>query len=121
MFNYDGSFFFSSRRRHTSWPRDWSPDVCSSDLQNSSAIGTDVNRPDFPPARLFEAQLGEYISDTVDAGLCCPDKSTNRARSIAVEDRKSTRLNSSHVANSYAVFCLKKKKNHRCMTLRGSS
>src|SRR5690625_2595052 len=25
------------------------------------------------------------------------------------EDRKSTRLNSSHVANSYAVFCLKKK------------
>src|SRR5690625_6027619 len=26
------------------------------------------------------------------------------------EDRKSTRLNSSHVAISYAVFCLKKKK-----------
>src|SRR5690625_6623204 len=25
-------------------------------------------------------------------------------------DRKSTRLNSSHVANSYAVFCLKKKR-----------
>src|SRR5690625_6222044 len=28
----------------------------------------------------------------------------------APKDRKSTRLNSSHVANSYAVFCLKKKK-----------
>src|SRR5438067_3740122 len=27
-----------------------------------------------------------------------------------VEDRKSTRLNSSHVSISYAVFCLKKKK-----------
>src|SRR5690625_6678361 len=27
-----------------------------------------------------------------------------------VEDRKSTRLNSSHVAISYAVYCLKKKK-----------
>src|SRR5690625_1358539 len=27
-------FFFSSRRRHTSWPRDWSSDVCSSDLGN---------------------------------------------------------------------------------------
>src|SRR5439155_3919429 len=27
------------------------------------------------------------------------------------KDRKSTRLNSSHVAISYAVFCLKKKKN----------
>src|SRR5437870_8592812 len=30
--------------------------------------------------------------------------------SIAMGDRKSTRLNSSHVAISYAVFCLKKKK-----------
>src|SRR5690625_7734263 len=30
-------FFFSSRRRHTSWPRDWSSDVCSSDLHNRRA------------------------------------------------------------------------------------
>src|SRR5690625_8017510 len=30
-------FFFSSRRRHTRWPRDWSSDVCSSDL--SGGIG----------------------------------------------------------------------------------
>src|SRR5437660_7634264 len=28
----NGAFFFSSRRRHTRWPRDWSSDVCSSDL-----------------------------------------------------------------------------------------
>src|SRR5207253_4400864 len=32
-----------------------------------------------------------------------------RQRGAPVEDRKSTRLNSSHVAISYAVFCLKKK------------
>src|SRR5437667_1866230 len=30
-------------------------------------------------------------------------------------DRKSTRLNSSHITISYAVFCLKKKKNHHRM------
>src|SRR5207253_8074996 len=30
-----------------------------------------------------------------------------------LRDRKSTRLNSSHVAISYAVFCLKKKKNNQ--------
>src|SRR5438132_415362 len=30
----------------------------------------------------------------------------------AARDRKSTRLNSSHTVISYAVFCLKKKKNH---------
>src|SRR5690625_5932576 len=29
-------FFFSSRRRHTRWPRDWSSDVCSSDLTASA-------------------------------------------------------------------------------------
>src|SRR5690625_2565760 len=33
-------FFFSSRRRHTRWPRDWSSDVCSSDLPGS--IYTDL-------------------------------------------------------------------------------
>src|SRR5256885_12601338 len=32
-------------------------------------------------------------------------------------DRKSTRLNSSHLVISYAVFCLKKKKKHVCNTL----
>src|SRR5690625_6371841 len=31
------------------------------------------------------------------------------SKNIETTDRKSTRLNSSHVANSYAVFCLKKK------------
>src|SRR5256885_12098445 len=34
------------------------------------------------------------------------------ARQLA-RDRKSTRLNSSHLVISYAVFCLKKKKNHQ--------
>src|SRR5690554_7664482 len=33
------------------------------------------------------------------------------------EDRKSTRLNSSHVRISYAVFCLKKKKQHITNTI----
>src|SRR2546427_8984771 len=32
------------------------------------------------------------------------------------QDRKSTRLNSSHSQNSYAVFCLKKKKNKHTTT-----
>src|SRR5258708_31957953 len=35
------------------------------------------------------------------------------AREVRLEDRKSTRLNSSHQIISYAVFCLKKKKKKR--------
>src|SRR5690625_7904387 len=40
-------FFFSSRRRHTRWPRDWSSDVCSSDL--ASAAGGDLVHGARPP------------------------------------------------------------------------
>src|SRR5258708_12297818 len=36
------------------------------------------------------------------------------------EDRKSTRLNSSHQIISYAVFCLKKKKNNKRITERNT-
>src|SRR5205807_6385724 len=42
-----------------------------------------------------------------------PDAHSSAGRSVAdgiVQDRKSTRLNSSHLVISYAVFCLKKKK-----------
>src|SRR5690625_5544572 len=39
------------------------------------------------------------------------DRSKAEGLLIYTSDRKSTRLNSSHVAISYAVFCLKKKKN----------
>src|SRR3712207_8180271 len=39
------------------------------------------------------------------------------APQATVEDRKSTRLNSSHANISYAVFCLKKKTKHNCTFL----
>src|SRR5699024_12302532 len=42
-----------------------------------------------------------------------------RAWSCTKPDRKSTRLNSSHVSISYAVFCLKKKKNKQKLVLLG--
>src|SRR3989442_4298534 len=38
------------------------------------------------------------------------------ARARRARDRKSTRLNSSHVRISYAVFCLKKKKNREAQS-----
>src|SRR5690606_35988167 len=52
--------------------------------------------------------------DVLDAGLGLELVGQARARAqVQVEtvDRKSTRLNSSHVKISYAVFCLKKKRN----------
>src|SRR5438132_7975093 len=47
----------------------------------------------------------EVVRATPDAGHAPPEP--------AARDRKSTRLNSSHTVISYAVFCLKKKKNNK--------
>src|SRR5690606_40928097 len=44
-------FFFSSRRRHTRFSRDWSSDVCSSDLklsERADAIGISFKPQDYP-------------------------------------------------------------------------
>src|SRR5690625_6539917 len=43
------------------------------------------------------------------------DDIRTQLHSLTYQDRKSTRLNSSHVAISYAVFCLKKKKTTQHM------
>src|SRR5271168_3279247 len=54
---------------------------------------------------IFAVELGHISSDAAVVG---------GVDLLAGEDRKSTRLNSSHRTISYAVFCLKKKKNVRC-------
>src|SRR3712207_7521234 len=55
------------------------------------------------------------ISDNVGTDESEPEvlyDANHHAREHLTVDRKSTRLNSSHANISYAVFCLKKKKNH---------
>src|SRR3712207_8424336 len=47
------------------------------------------------------------------AGPALPAQRAVAAVAHTREDRKSTRLNSSHANISYAVFCLKKKNNHK--------
>src|SRR5690606_39530364 len=61
-------FFFSSRRRHTRFSRDWSSDVCSSDLHAISveAATTATNHPDFIPDLSVHRQRITY-ADKWDA------------------------------------------------------
>src|SRR5207253_10967815 len=72
----------------------------------------------FPYTTLFRS------CSSCRASMCCSRRcpiATSRTRSrrrrscarSTRRDRKSTRLNSSHVAISYAVFCLKKKKKKK--------
>src|SRR6266704_3977759 len=58
------AFFFSSRGRHTRSKRDWSSDVCSSDL----AVGDDCS----VMCALGAAVVGVQVLDELGAGGCSP-------------------------------------------------
>src|SRR5256885_5617747 len=129
------SFFFSSRRRHTRLQGDWSSDVCSSDL-GKKRVGRDVWQlveKDIDRAlERVTIDLAGIEGQLVATGCVIPlylrahcgatdaERDRKRDRNCRVHgrgsaekgllDRKSTRLNSSHLVISYAVFCLKKKK-----------
>src|SRR5690625_6941911 len=84
-------------------------------------LGRSHGSPGVAPARLQARAEGgsrglardllpcEYVRP--EARMCATMTiRVDNARGRRRQDRKSTRLNSSHVAISYAVFCLKKKK-----------
>src|SRR5947209_15675148 len=58
---------------------------------------------DCAPCRTSRSLIGSYVMATAE----------HREPYESRGDRKSTRLNSSHANISYAVFCLKKKKNKK--------
>src|SRR2546422_4383688 len=84
----------------------------------------------FPYTTLFRSELPRRASSAAEislvrapdegGGVRSPRDPHHRRRAhlhaVARPDRKSTRLNSSHGYISYAVFCLKKKKNNQEIT-----
>src|SRR5690606_39669136 len=67
--------------------------------------------------RLAGIRLGEQAAVELSGGrpLRARVERTIDSVSVTYQDRKSTRLNSSHVKISYAVFCLKKKTNRQTL------
>src|SRR5690625_7134230 len=51
------NLYFSSRRRHTRWPRDWSSDVCSSDLGVLTTIDPEVENQRAAREAFAEAKI----------------------------------------------------------------
>src|SRR3712207_8489792 len=111
-------FFFSSRRRHTRYWRDWSSDVCSSDLY-LSLMNTYVKKEfmisRYPKVKVLKSEnLLSEDDDSEKVAKVLYDaykKRLDDKKNIVLfmghgKDRKSTRLNSSHANISYAVFCL---------------
>src|SRR5690606_39802842 len=117
-------------RRHTRFSRDWSSDVCSSDLyvknykdlisrskffkesakntfgtyQANEIVKSIQDNSFFEAGHKFVLDDGTEINDSEQLRKIVQEEIQK-----ILKDRKSTRLNSSHVKISYAVFCLKKK------------
>src|SRR3712207_7817039 len=72
----------------------------------------------FPYTTLFRsadadvARLAHELAQELVVDILVQEE-PGAGRAALTGDRKSTRLNSSHANISYAVFCLKKKKNHK--------
>src|SRR5258708_29742170 len=82
----------------------------------------------FPYTTLFRSQIyNTYAHEQLYAAICHYRElgierielvfASRALRSACCQDRKSTRLNSSHQIISYAVFCLKKKTTANTLTL----
>src|SRR5690554_7268267 len=95
-------------RLHLLFLFDWladHPDLHSFPTRRSSDLGlTTARHTTYAPAPSAQSPRYPWRDG------CASSPSENcRRQSYETQDRKSTRLNSSHVRISYAVFCLKKK------------
>src|SRR5207302_4322298 len=98
-----------TKRKKTSRPASAGLWWCSPTARNSGA--TELKTPDTANAAT-PASAARTKTDTTSAGT--PSRCSRKLNAWrGTVDRKSTRLNSSHVKISYAVFCLKKKKNKK--------
>src|SRR3989454_6074687 len=70
----------------------------------------------FPYTTLFRSRHGQALGARRVPGTAPGRPWHHHAEARRQEDRKSTRLNSSHLVISYAVFCLKKKTLGVCKT-----
>src|SRR5438132_6299445 len=71
----------------------------------------------FPYTTLFRSlravEIERPVAPLTRSDLRAPARRPSCRPRRSLRDRKSTRLNSSHTVISYAVFCLKKKKNEK--------
>src|SRR5438874_4443832 len=94
--------------------------LCRAALLSLSFFFLMIRRPPrstlFPYTTLFRSSALPPVGQKWSVARRVTSRRLTSSGNGARSDRKSTRLNSSHVEISYAVFCLKKKKykyNHR--------
>src|SRR5690606_28540455 len=91
---------FSSRRRHTRFSRDWSSDVCSSDL---------VQSPSLEPAAMYVGAIVGILSATVLFVNSFPDHDADRSKGrrtlvIVLGKKTATALYPAFMVAAYAMI-----------------
>src|SRR5205085_10586112 len=94
---------------HQGLPIDAHAHICSFYCFFFYVYGEHWNIHSFPTRRSSDLI---HVRGWAATGLSVTSSTTSSSRQWRCSDRKSTRLNSSHSQISYAVFCLKKKKNY---------
>src|SRR5690625_2133368 len=109
------SGLFRAQRLSPVW---FTPDVPVQPIDVHEVAGRLAGLASESPAGPAPDMGGPEVRSSVDlAEIFLEEASPRNHEPVPLRDRKSTRLNSSHVAISYAVFCLKKKKvvmNRKC-------
>src|SRR5439155_11529610 len=96
--------FFSSRRRHTRWPRDWSSDVCSSDL-SLGTLGVIVEATfKVMPVSRRERSIALRLRSPSDACGLAAELYRSEERRVGKECR--SRWSSYHVKKKYSSNAL---------------
>src|SRR5690606_41620189 len=80
-------------------------------LHDALPISSNLGRDQSNEQREWNDQLYRRLAATVNAIRDRPDDRKPPSLLLISVDRKSTRLNSSHVKNSYAVFCVTQQNN----------
>src|SRR5262245_63227906 len=90
---------------HQAWP------VCEAEEREGGVANVQVEIVGLGAAESRRSRAVQSVS----GGQQRCDRAVRRDPQHGLEDRKSTRLNSSHLGISYAVFCLKKKNLQQTM------
>src|SRR3712207_7120945 len=91
------------------------PEAVETERRVAEQTAKEEGKPEQAITKIVEGRVNAYYKDFVlleQPSITEPKRTVKQIvdeAGLTVEDRKSTRLNSSHANISYAVFCLKKK------------
>src|SRR5699024_12176642 len=108
-------FFYSSRRRHTRSKRDWSSDVCSSDLTDEDIADVVSNWTNIPVTKLVESERNKILAlpEKLHQRVIGQDEAVQSVSDAIIRARSRSEEHTSELQSRFDLVCrllLEKKK-----------